>query len=285
MKQFNLISIMVASAIIIFTSGCKKDEDPDPYQVAYDAASSTKGGIMYNNFWSTEAEFDQSNSHLATFNAKADFFRCKQCHGWDLLGTSGSYIGRAANANRPAVAGLNLFQDVQSKTYKELFDAMKKTTDRRDVSYDLTTYDPATNATVGNQMPNLTQFLTDAQIWDIVKFLKEGAFDVSQLYNATYTGTYPTGTVAFSNIGLDGDAASGNTYFASKCAGCHGDDGTDIDLGGKTVGKFLRTSPHEVQHKVKYGQLGSTMTGKFDITVAEMKNLYKALADTVAYPN
>ena len=43
----------------------------------------------------------------------------------------------------------------------------------------LATYDPATNAVEGDKMPDLSTLLTDAQIWDLVKFIKEGAFDVS----------------------------------------------------------------------------------------------------------
>ncbi|MBI5326262.1 MAG: hypothetical protein HZB41_13490 [Ignavibacteriae bacterium] len=57
-------------------------------------------------------------------------------------------------------------------------------------------------------------------------------------------------------------------------------DGT----AGMTSGKFIRSKPNEVQHKVKFGQLGSIMIAT-PITLDEMKNLYKALADTVKFPN
>lgn len=49
------------------------------------------------------------------------------------------------------------------------------------------TYDPNTNATIGEQMPDHSEILTDAKIWDLVKFIKEGFLDVTQLYDATYT--------------------------------------------------------------------------------------------------
>ncbi|OFY49761.1 MAG: hypothetical protein A2W85_07845 [Bacteroidetes bacterium GWF2_41_31] len=278
-----LLAILFFAAIF---TGCKKDDPAvDPSVEAYAKAELTKGGIMYDKFWSTEAGFNQSDPNLATFNASGDFFRCKQCHAWDGLGSEGSYINRGPKSSRASVSSLNLYQMAQTKTPKELFDAMKATTDRRDISYDLSTYNPETNKTEGDKMPNLNQILTDAQIWDLVKFMKEGMFDVSQLYNATYTGTYPTGSATFSNVGLDGDAVAGNTYYTANCVSCHGVDGTNLLMEEKTLGAFLRSKPNEVQHKVHYGQLGSEMTGQFDITITEMKNLYKACADTEAFPD
>ena len=277
------IAVAIISATV-FTS-CNKDEDPDPYQVAYDNASSSIGGIMYDKFWSTESGFDQSNSNLATLNASGDFFRCKQCHGWDGLGSEGAYINRGPKTTRPTVSNLNLYQIAQSKSEKELFDAMKEMSGRRDISFDLATYDPETNSTEGDKMPNYSQLLTDAQIWDIVKFMKERMFDVSNLYDATYTGTYPTGSFTLSNIGKDGDEANGNVLYTANCASCHGTDGTTISLEDKTVGDFTRSKAYEVQHKVKYGQLGSPMTGQFDMTLSELKDLYRALANETNFPN
>lgn len=286
MKQ---IKWMLAVAILgaTFFTSCNKDEDttPDPNQVAFDNADPSKGGIMYDKFWSTEAGFDQNNANIATLNASGDFFRCKQCHAWDGLGNAGSYINRGPKTTRPTVSGLNLYQLAQTKTSKELFDAMKATTNRRDISYDLSTYDPATNNTDGDRMPDYNQLLTDVQIWDIVKFMKEGMYDVSKLYDATYTGTYPTGSATYSNVGLDGNETAGNTYYAANCTGCHGVDGKTLTMESMSLGKFVRSKPNEVQHKVHYGQLGAAMVGEFDITLQQMKDLYKAAANTTNFPD
>ena len=64
----------------------------------------------------------------------------------------------------------------------------------------------------------------------------------------------------------------------------YGIDGIDIELEGKTLGAFLRSKPNEVQHKVHFGMLGSNMLGNFDITLDQMKDLYKTAANEVAYP-
>jgi len=284
MRKSRWILAVVLIGVSVLTS-CKKDETSDPNQLAYDNADLSKGGIMYDNFWSTEGGFDQSNPKLATLSANSDFFRCKQCHGWDGLGNAGSYINRGPKKTRPNISGANLYQIAQTKTSKELFDALKATTGRRDISFDLSTYDPAANKTEGDKMPNYNQLLTDAQIWDIVKFIKEGMLDVSKLYNATYTGTYPTGSAVYTNLGLDGNEANGKTYYTANCAVCHGADGKNIALETLSLGKFVRSKPNEVQHKIKYGQLGSSMVGKFDITLSQVKDLYKALANTTNFPD
>tara|TARA_R110002050_G_scaffold221441_1_gene357322 strand:- start:121365 stop:122228 length:864 start_codon:yes stop_codon:yes gene_type:complete len=287
MKLFNsLIAVTLVSSTMFFSS-CNKTTTTttDPAQVAFEKASPSNGGIMYDKFWATESTFDQANANLANIDANGNFFRCKQCHGWDGLANTGAYNSRGPKTTRPNVSGITLYDMAREESAQTIFNQIKGTTGRRDISYDLSTYDPATNNVEGDKMPNFSQILTDAQIWDIVKFLKNGMFDVSELYDATYTGTYPNGTAVFSNVGRDGNEANGNVIFTAKCVGCHGADGTIIDLEGKTLGKFVRTKPNEAQHKVKYGHLGSPMTGQFDMTVSEMKDLYKALANTTNFPD
>lgn len=286
MKKITSFFALILMSLLIFSS-CTKEDDVsvDQDQVSYDNASISTGGIMYDKFWSTEAGFDQNQANFSTVNSNSNFFRCKQCHAWDGLGTKGSYINRAPRVTRPNVNPINLYEVAQNKTAKELFDAMKSTNGRRDISFDLSTYDPETNKTEGDQMPNYNQLLTDDQMWDIVKFMKEGMFDVSELYDATYTGTYPTGSFEYSNWGLNGDEAKGNAFYATNCAACHGADGSQIDMDGMGVGAFTRNKSYEVQHKVKYGQLGTSMVGEFDMTLEDMRDLYKAISNTTTFPN
>lgn len=286
MKKIISFSAVTLMSVIIFSSCTKEDPiDVDQDQISYNNASISTGGIMYDKFWSTESGYDQNHVNFSTVNTNSDFFRCKQCHAWDGLGSRGSYINRAARTSRPNVSSINLYEVAQNKTAKELFDAMKLTNGRRDIAFDLSTYNPETNKTEGDQMPNYNQLLTDEQIWDIVKFMKDGMFDVNELYDATYTGSYPTGSFEYSNWGLNGDEAKGNAFYETNCAGCHGADGSQIIMDGKGVGAFTRQKSYEVQHKVKYGQLGTSMSGEFDMTVEEMRDLYKAITNTTNFPN
>ena len=288
MKKFSSFFV-VAMIITTFFTSCESEEsEVDPDREAYDKAEISEGGIMYDKFWSKESGYDQTDPNIATLNEYKDFFRCKQCHGWDGLGSEGAYINRSPKTTRPNVHSLNLYELAQTKTPKELFDAMKETNGRRDIDTDLSTYDPANPATrgEGDKMPNYSELLTDAQIWNIVKFMKEGMFDVTELYDADYTGAYPNGSFDFSNIGTNGDEANGNKLYTDRnCALCHGADGSAIIMDGKTVGEFTRSKAYEVQHKVKYGQLGSSMGGEFDMTSSEMKDLYKALANETNFPD
>jgi thiosulfate dehydrogenase len=284
MKTIKLLSAIFIFAIA-FTSCTFDDKEIDPAVEAYNIADQANGGIMYDKFWAAESDFDQSDANLATINANSNFFRCKQCHGWDGLGNKGAYISRAPKTSRPNVSGLNLFEMGQTKSAQELFDDLSKTSGRRSISTDLSTYNPDTNKAEGDKMPNLTEILTDAQIWDLVKFMKEGMLDVSELYDASYTGSYPTGAMAISNVGKNGNATNGKNYYNSSCASCHGTDGTTLLMEGMTVGQFTRTKANEVQHKVHYGQLGSSMSGAFSITTTQMRDLYKALANETDFPN
>ncbi len=285
MKKIFLLFTVVLLGLV----SCKKDEATQPVVSDYDKADAIMGGILYDKFWATEAKYDVTDTaKISHLNKYADFYRCKQCHAWDLMGNTGSYINRGPKTSRPNVDG----SLIPSRSYsaQQLFDAIKTgTVTRRTTSADLAAYNPTTNKTVGDQMPNYSTLLTNAQIWDIVKFLKEGAFDVTQLYDATYTGAYPTGSAKYSNIGKDGIAASGKTFYTANCAVCHGPDGKlipDLDhTPGLFLGKFVRTKPNEAQHKAKFGTLGTAMKAIPSITLTNVKDLYKALADTVAFPN
>ena len=264
---------------------CNSDST-GPGNADYDLADATRGGISYDLFWNASTGFDQTGPLIGTFNAKSDFFRCKQCHGWDQLGSAGFYINRKPNSSRPNISAVNLASLSRTKTAEQLFLAIKtgSVATRRPPTADLSTYNPATNPTVGDQMPDYGAIMSDAQIWDLVRFLKAGAFDVTLLYDYSVTGVYPTGSITFSNLGRDGSASAGSTTYATACEFCHGSTGKARSLeGGLSLGAFVRGKPNEAQHKIRYGQLGTAM-GPTVLTLTEMKNLYRYLADSVAMP-
>jgi len=280
--------------IFIGLVGCKKS-DTNPAatpteDLSYANANGIKGGIAYDKFWASETGFDQNDTaKINVVSAKSDFFRCKQCHGWDQLGRIGGYINRAPSASRPNIASVNLFTSAKSKTAQELFTLIKTGSTpaiRRSLTVDLSTYNPTSNNTIGDQMPNYGQILTDAQIWDLVKFLREEAVDVSLLYDAALSGTYPTGSMAISNLGKDGSATAGDSFYSSTCAMCHGATGKAFLVDGNafTVGRHIRSKPYEDQHKVKHGNPGTSMVPMV-ATTTDLKNLYKAMTDTVKFPN
>ncbi len=195
-------------------------------------------------------------------------------------------MGRAPSTGRPHGSALKLKAIADGMTAQELFDALKSSTGRRSVGAELSDYDPDTNPSVGDQMPDYGSFFTDAQLWDVVKFLKEEAIDTADLYDSETSGTYPDGSITFSNIGKDGDASNGDALFAANCAVCHGADGTEFLVDGEeyTVGSHVRGKPNEDQHKVKFGQLGTLMINILT-DVDDIKDVYKALTDETKYPD
>jgi hypothetical protein len=66
---------------------------------------------------------------------------------------------------------------------------------------------------------------------------------------------------------------------------CHGTDGKKTLVDGTfSVGSHVRAKPNEDVHRIKFGVVGAAMKNR-SITIAQMKNLYKALADTTKFPN
>lgn len=279
--------VLFAALVGMGGTACSDDATgPVTEPAEFLAADGVNGGRLYDKFWAGETRFNQADPNLAAFKARGDFFRCKQCHGWDRLGTGGAYVGRGPRSSRPNVSSVNLAGFVASASPQQIFDAIKQGAGRRAPTVDLSTYDPATNFTVGDQMPDYGQILTDGQIWELVKFLKSDAFDTRDLYDSEVTGSYPTGKITFTNIGRDGDADRGDMIFSQSCSFCHGFNGTSIqvDGGAFTVGRHLRSKPYEDAHKIRFGQLGSPMAST-TLTLSQMKDLYKALSNSTRYPD
>jgi len=232
-KKIYLLSILFISLLM----SCNKEEAVDANQVAFDAADGIRGAQIYDH------PLNYTNASQTDYpNANTNFWRCKSCHGWDLRGQSGVLIGKASSATYPVAAVGNLYTTARSKSIKELFDAVKKSGGRTHGTYDAT-------------HPDYSTILTDAQIWDVVKFIKVTSHNVDDFYTTTTTGTYPTGKVAFTNIGKTGDAAAGLATYNTNCKVCHGADGKKIDIycQGLFLGEMFRKDPHEMQHKAIWG--------------------------------
>lgn len=302
---------IIFGGLLLFAFSCKNDDeiingctDPtsdnyDPAatvddgscvydQGSFDAADGINGGRLYDKFWADETTFEtpaDPSVNLGDITGFGDFYRCKQCHGWDQLGRQGAYVSRKSKTSRPSVAnGIRGF--VSTASNRELFDAIKG--DGGAAVDPARTADGTNDALGGNLHPDYGKILSDAQIWDVVKFLKTEAFDVTQIYDFTVTGTYPDGSISFSNWGRGGNVANGLAIYNQSCGFevCHGADGTGPILAeGRTVGDFVRSKSNEAHHKIKYGQLGSPMLGISNATLGDMKDLYTALSDTLAFPN
>jgi len=265
----------------------------DPNQTAFENADALNGMRLYDKFYQTGTGSIAGTNFLSPVDASVnladitgfgDFYRCKQCHGWDQLGNTGAYIDRAPTVTRPEV-GPSLDEPILNDDPIELFTNIKQGAGDGAQVDPARTADGTVVANGGGDMPEFGKILTDDQIWDIVKFLKTKRIDTKELYDITITGTYPTGTKTFTNIGKDGDATAGNTFLANNCLTCHGADGNAKNLEGIGLGQYGRTKPYEIQFQAVSGHLGSNMMGVNNATITDIKNMLKALQDTTKYPD
>jgi mono/diheme cytochrome c family protein len=256
---------------------------PGPAPAAYTAADGLRGGAAYSSWYLTSGGGRGGLTDYA-ITAPVEFVRCKACHGWDGLGTGGSYAARTGistgTASRPDVSPVNLRATIASSTYQELYDLVARPTGR-----------PLNAA--DSRHPDYSSALTASQIWDLVKFMREEWVGPNEFYDLAVTGPvmhYDSGgvlvspTLTYTDIGKDGNAAAGATAYAAKCAGCHGADGTTVTIGTGGLGAFTRASPHESWFKTKFGQQSANMPPGLVTSTQELKDLYKALASPVDYP-
>ena len=299
-----ILNILCFSTALIFLMGgivsCGDDDDENDQeldQIAFDDADVVNGGRLYDKFWADETDFTSPSDpsvSLANITGFGDFYRCKGCHAWDQKGNLASYIDRGPETDRPNVSGVNLAAIVPSMSIRELFDEIAH--DGGAAVDPARTADGTNSSLGGDMMPDFGKILSESQMWDIVKFLKEGTLDTEQLYDIQTTGTYPSGERDFVNVGKNGDVVAGDVFYQANCASCHGTNGRDDGDGnviainveiGRSMGQFAREKPYEMQHKARYGNLGSTpqMPGVADATLDDIKNMFKALADTEAFPD
>ncbi len=309
MKTKNVIQLsflLLAGMIFIFSVGCKEGPagatgpagaagaagaqgvkgDPGTNgsgmvtaadSTAYLAADEYNGGQLYDAFTKVLTVTD------TTILNNRNFFRCKQCHGWDLIGTKGAYISRASSATRPNVAPNNLRAFAGASNIKEVFNAVKHVGGRTHKTGKV-----GGVSALNDIMPDYSSILSDSDVWDITKFLMEGAFNPDDIYDLVTTGIYPTGSYVQKNIGADGVAATGATYYAATCASvsCHGADGTGIAIEAQYyLGDFFRSKAYEAQHKLKFGQPGTAMNAFTSATLQDVLDVFAAGQDTTAFPS
>lgn len=232
------ISVFVATLILSFYSGCGNERGGGS---PLDSADLERGGQLYDTWWKVSDVLDPNKpatdnpGYALTQGTKtgADTWRCKECHGWDYKGRDGAY--GPGSSHYTGVSGL--MHASEQDEPEELFDVIK-------------------NGLSGMAMVSFADHLSDKDIWDLVKFIKEGIIDDS-LY-IDYSTKKPIGA----------NTANGQTLFSSVCAKCHGSDGKQINFGSPTdpeyVGTVANDNPWEFLHKVRFGQPGTQMPSAID---------------------
>lgn len=249
--------------------------------------------------------------------ANLNYYSCISCHPSDGMARTEIGNNKKTALTQPEIATNNL-RDVRSWEITTLFNAIKNVGGR---AIDPTKTANGLDLTLGGQThPDFSKILTEDKIWDLVKYLKEGAIynEGNDMYTVNTVGTYavpqtvPAPYALFSNLGSDGDEAAGVAYYTAKCTVCHGVDGhgttnaqgpilalgqvngtgaanaTNPATAAKKygLGPFMRYRTPDGMLKIVAGQFGTTpWMGATPITRTEMKNLLKAFSNTARFPD
>lgn len=275
--------------------GADGQDYPGPAPQAYVNADGIMGGAAYSTWWATAAG---GTGLKPSTTAAADFYRCKACHAWDGMGNAASYANRTGQSTltptRPDVSSVNLRSTASinfrrgavTHGYQGMFDLVRHVGARSIDASD-------------NSHPDYSAYLTDAQVWNIVKFMREEWVNPNLLYDIEVSGptmyvdysadpdTVVAPTITYSNIGALGNEANGQSTFAAKCGNgiCHGPDGTNQNIDGMSLGEFVRAKPNEAWFKAKFGEPGAGMDPGLVTTTSDLQDLYRALANPATFPD
>src|SRR3990172_11579470 len=190
-------------------------------------ADAVRGGLLYDKWWTVNGATEPTGNHplypAAGQKSGADTWRCKECHGWDNKGKDGAY------SSGSHFTGLNGVYEARNRNSAHIFGKITK--------------------------HNLT--LSEQDIWDLSKFIKEALVEMDKYINFTgakkksATGDATLGKALFENTGTGG----------GQCIMCHGADGTAIRFDGGTlaIGDVANDNPWEVLQKIRFGHPGSSM--------------------------
>jgi thiosulfate dehydrogenase len=118
--------------------------------------------------------------------------------------------------------------------------------------------------------------LSDADLWDLVKFSLDGVIDTRQYVGRCSTTSQPCdvsgdcpGGETCEPARFIGSDLFGSIWYSEACASCHdpsdgiGGVGTGINFGSDTnpqyVGTIAVENPWEFLHKIRFGHPGSPM--------------------------
>jgi thiosulfate dehydrogenase len=191
----------------------------------YQKADLKNGALLYDNWIELSKTEPEGNHPLYPATAKKSgktTWRCKECHGWDYIGKKGRY---SKGSHYTGITGV--FQ-VRTENPEKVYDSMINK----------------------NSKHNFSEYLSNSEIWDLVKFLREGQAPIEAAIDREGNGK--------------GDIEAGKVLYDSHCASCHGMDGNEIDFksdkdGIQGVGWLAIDNPQESIHKIRWGHPGSNM--------------------------
>ncbi len=214
-----IILCLIVSPAFLLTS-CS-DSSGGSGQTPYQRADAARGGRLYDDFWAVTATLPPETLPAEGSRTEASgevARRCAECHGYD-------YKGKSSGENAAPTGGL---LSLSSRTPDSLRDSLADAAGEHD----------------------FTPFLSDEDIWDLVRFLKEGVIDTELFF------------LQGSSF-ADGEAAEGRRLYEAPegeggCLSCHGEKGERITDGstGENLAAAAQDAPRRILHRLRSGVPG-----------------------------
>ena len=217
---FWVVSFMATS--VVLAAGTGQAQSSADYQ----QGNLKNGAQLYDNWLKITNAKPEGKHPLYPSEAKKSgksTWRCKECHGWDYIGKKGRY------SKGSHFTGISGVFHVQEENPEVLYESM-------------------TNKNAGH---DFSEYLSKSQIFDLVKFLREGQVAIEPVIDDQGNGK--------------GNSTHGKVLYEAHCSDCHGSGGNQIDFKGKKdgiqgVGWLANDNPQESIHKIRWGHPGSDMS-------------------------
>ncbi len=215
-----------------------------------------RGGMLYDNWpamltaegsataqpTTTMPLFELRNNKLVNTKSGLETWRCKGCHGWDYQGKDGAY-GDPTGSNFTGFTGVLAARNDPGVTESFLLNFLKNGyTDNNNITYH-----------------KFTPYMTEADLIQLVSFIKEGVIDTDRYISTTPIGAGKGNPV---NGQLLYNLNTVDVNLTPGCSRCHELNGTGIDFDpDPIVTEFLKDlairNPWEVLHKIRFGEPNS----------------------------
>ena len=260
-------SVCAAAAVLglVLSAGCGKTyaTDTTPYQ----RADLTRGARLFDNWMGekgvTPTAINPGYSKTqGTSKSITASWRCNECHGWDYRGVDGAY---RTGSHFTGVQGL---LEPQGDPPEHLFEIIQGGSEAK-----------------GMTAFGVQQSFTDEDIWDLVKFIKEGMVDLSGKIDFA-TGLTITGDVARGKELYEKGIPGTNKF--QTCLYCHGPDGRKINFHtAPQAPEGLRNvadSPFQFAHHVRFGKAGGVLMPPYHDRGWTVDNVVDVLAYSLTLP-
>jgi thiosulfate dehydrogenase len=152
----------------------------------------TRGGVLYDNWYSALGKKDPKDTHPAYPKAGKKkggaTWRCKECHGWDYKGANGAY-GKGSS-HYTGIGGL------RNLTHASIDSIV---------------------ATLKDKTHGFGELIPAKDLEALAHFVAHGQLDMDDYIDRASSKA-------------KGDAANGERIYQTTCARCHGSDGTLINF-------------------------------------------------------